>query len=406
MISLFCLSFAALGAPVLAREGMHQDYTLEKVVIFSRHNLRSPMSTDNEKRNALTPHHWQKGEGNPGDLSKRGGILETMMGQSMKDYFKEEHFDIFREPVRFYSDSDERTIATARFFATGLAPTKDISIIHRKEGEKDPAYGTALPADMSASAVSELQSREETWTKDFLHTHEKELRRDFKEMERVLDISRSPAAISGEFKGFDPYDCRVHMEAGKKPKMTGSIKTAHSLSDSLLIRYYETENDKEAAFGHNLSFSDWAKIGDLKDDFGLILYGMPGAARLMASPLLQLIHREIMDPASPFTYICGHDSNVSVILASLGTKPYSLPGSLEKRVPFGVKILIEKWKGEDAKDYGTVTLLYYTAEQMRHLHVPGMHNRLTFFPLHFEGIGENEDGMMKWEEVEKMFRRA
>lgn len=186
---------------------------------------------------------------------------------------------------------------------------------------------------MSASAVSELQSKEETWTKDFLHTHEKELRRDFKEMERVLDISRSPAAISGEFKGFDPYDCRVHMEAGKKPKMTGSIKTAHSLSDSLLIRYYETENDKEAAFGHNLSFSDWAKIGDLKDDFGLILYGMPGAARLMASPLLQLIHREIMDPASPFTYICGHDSNVSVILASLGTKPYSLPGSLEKESP-------------------------------------------------------------------------
>lgn len=71
---------------------------------------------------------------------------------------------------------------------------------------------------------------------------------------------------------------------------------------------------------------------------------MPGAARLMASPLLQLIHREIMDPASSFTYICGHDSNVSVILASLGTKPYSLPGSLEKRVPFGVKILIENGK--------------------------------------------------------------
>lgn len=72
MISFFCLSFAAPGAPVLAREGMHQDYTLEKVVIFSRHNLRSPISTDNEKRNALTPHHWQKGEGNPGGPLQAG----------------------------------------------------------------------------------------------------------------------------------------------------------------------------------------------------------------------------------------------------------------------------------------------------------------------------------------------
>lgn len=107
---------------------------------------------------------------------------------------------------------------------------------------------------MSASAVSELQNREETWTKDFLHTHEKELRRDFKEMERVLDISRSPAAISGEFKGFAPYDCRVHMEAGKKPKMTGSIKTAHSLSDSLLIRYYETEMIKKRPSGTTCPF--------------------------------------------------------------------------------------------------------------------------------------------------------
>lgn len=115
---------------------MHQDYTLEKVVIFSRHNLRSPMSTDNEKRNALTPHHWQKGEGNPGDLSKRGGILETMMGQSMKDYFKEEHFDIFREPVRFYSDSDERTIATARFLPQVLLPQRIFPSSTGKKGRR------------------------------------------------------------------------------------------------------------------------------------------------------------------------------------------------------------------------------------------------------------------------------
>lgn len=54
------------------------------------------------------------------------------------------------------------------------------------------------------------------------------------------------------------------MKSGEKPKMKGSLKTAHSLADSLLIRYYETEDDREAAFGHTTTFEDWKKSAALK----------------------------------------------------------------------------------------------------------------------------------------------
>lgn len=63
-----CLMISLFASPSLppARRYWPERATVtaipEKVVIFSRHNLRSPMSTDNEKRNALTPHHWQKGK--------------------------------------------------------------------------------------------------------------------------------------------------------------------------------------------------------------------------------------------------------------------------------------------------------------------------------------------------------
>ena len=50
MISALALSLALVpDFPAEARVGLHQNYELQKVVIFSRHNLRSPMAPDSEK---------------------------------------------------------------------------------------------------------------------------------------------------------------------------------------------------------------------------------------------------------------------------------------------------------------------------------------------------------------------
>lgn len=48
-----------------------------------------------------------------------------------------------------------------------------------------------------------------------------------------------------------------------------------------------------------------------------------------------------MKNSRKFSFICGHDSNMTAILSALGTYPYELPKSLEGRVPFGVKLVIE-----------------------------------------------------------------
>lgn len=93
MISAFALSLALVpDFPAEARVGLHQNYELQKVVIFSRHNLRSPMATDSEKRKNLTPHQWQDSQIPPGYLSNRGGLVETMMGESVKDELTRENF--------------------------------------------------------------------------------------------------------------------------------------------------------------------------------------------------------------------------------------------------------------------------------------------------------------------------
>lgn len=144
------------------------------------------------------------------------------------------------------------------------------------------------------------------------------------------------------------------------------------------------------------------KIGNLKDLYGQVLYSSPSLAKAIGTPLLHLISRE-MGNQRKLTYICGHDSNISILMAALDVCPYELPESLEKKVPFGMKMVIEKWKS-GTKEYGTVTLVYPSTDEIRHLPLLGLSHPPMIYPLHFQGISENEDGMMDWGKLEERFK--
>ena len=56
-------------------------YTLERIVILSRHNIRSPLSDSGSLLGDITPHAWFEWTSKPSELSLRGALLETLMGQ-------------------------------------------------------------------------------------------------------------------------------------------------------------------------------------------------------------------------------------------------------------------------------------------------------------------------------------
>lgn len=59
--------------------------------------------------------------------------------------------------VYFYADSDQRTIATAHYFAAGVAPEANITVHHKPEGTKDAAFSTSLPASLGGDTLSAIQ---------------------------------------------------------------------------------------------------------------------------------------------------------------------------------------------------------------------------------------------------------
>ena len=137
-------SVEAVGT--LSRDG----YQLEQVVILSRHNIRSPLSGSGSVLGTITPHEWYAWSSNPSELSLRGGVLETEMGQYFRKWLEAE--GLFPEnyhptdgAVRVYANAKQRTIATAQYFVSGLLPTANMEIeTHVEYDTMDPVFTPQL----------------------------------------------------------------------------------------------------------------------------------------------------------------------------------------------------------------------------------------------------------------------
>ena len=96
------------------------DYTLKEVVVLSRHNIRSPLSGNGSILDLATKHEWFHWSSAASELSLRGGILETEMGEYFRKWvvseeLMSENYQPEKNEVRFYANAKQRTIATANY---------------------------------------------------------------------------------------------------------------------------------------------------------------------------------------------------------------------------------------------------------------------------------------------------
>ena len=79
---------AAAADEIPQAPDVSDDYTLKKVVVLSRHNIRAPLSGEGSFLSTATPHTWFQWTADTSQLSLRGGILETMMGQYFRKWLE------------------------------------------------------------------------------------------------------------------------------------------------------------------------------------------------------------------------------------------------------------------------------------------------------------------------------
>ncbi|SFT42382.1 glucose-1-phosphatase [Selenomonas sp. GACV-9] len=403
IVIILCLLFLL---PVTSQAAEKAEYPLKQVLILSRHNIRAPLAGRDSTLAKLTPHTWFDWQCAPGELSPRGAELELLMGQYFRQWLEQEsllthNVSPAAEEVRFYTNSFQRTIATARYFACGLLPLSDVTIeYHQEVNAADPVF---LPATPDNELYRQQVQREfdQSGIKNDLQQRGE---RACKLLIEALDFDKSAYA-----RKHGPIDYTG--KAITLPKNGGlGLKTPWGAlipaSDALTLQYYEEENDLAAAFGHQLTSKDWEDIAALKELGINSLFYEPTAAKALAAPLLATISQELDNGQRKITFLGGHDVNLAEVLPALGVEDYTLAGSIEAKTPIGAKLVIEKRQGKDGEEYAGLSLVYATAQQLRHRTPLTLQAPPARVPLRLKGLTANADGLYHFPDLQQRIQSA
>ena len=386
--------------PAALAEDAGDALTLERVVVLSRHNIRSPLSGGGSLLDEITPHEWFEWTSNPSELSLRGAMLETTMGQYFR--LRLEDAGLFPEnyrpdegAVRFYANALQRTQATARYFSAGLLPVAVVPIeMHAEYNTVDPTFVPLLTFMTDAYAEDIRAQIAQLGGVAGMDGIRAGLMDALELLVDVADVEDSETYREGKYGDLLADDSEITLEVGKEPGMTGAIKTANALVDALTLQYYEVSDAKQAAFGHDLTLADWQLLHSIGDKYSQMLFEQPLVSVNVAHPLLQEIRGELSAEGRQFCFLCGHDSSIASVLAALGVEEYLLPDAVEQRTPIGVKLVFSRWLDADGAAFYRVSLVYQSVDQLRAITPLDLENPPMIFPLRFEGVTAGDDGMI------------
>ena len=197
MATAAMMATASMQAQTKRSDEFRAKYELKEVVVMSRHNIRSPLTLGGAAYMRVTPHEWFHWTSPSSQLSLRGGVLETEMGQFFRQWVVGEgllpnNCRPEGEEVLFYANSRQRTYATAKYFAAGFLPFANVEITHKlAEDKMDPVFTakfTKMNDAYRKQVLSEMQAMHggpQAWMASVQPT--------LTLMEQVLDMAHSPA---------------------------------------------------------------------------------------------------------------------------------------------------------------------------------------------------------------------
>ncbi|MBR1553496.1 MAG: histidine-type phosphatase [Schwartzia sp.] len=402
IILWLCAFFVAFFTFAMESVQASGTYRLAKVLVLSRHNLRTPTSNGSKVLASLTPHAWTEWTGAPGELSMKGGQLETIMGQYFRQWLEGEGLIAANTvPVagemRFYANSFQRTVATAHYFSAGMLPMANVEVErHFALNEPDPVF--LPPASASFSDEFRARAMREVEAMGGVHEFSKRMETNTRLIADVLDFKDSQYARENGLTTFPAQDMKFDFDT---LRLTASLILAGRASDALSLQYYEAEEKDtvKAAFGHELTFAQWRDISKVKDMGISAYYCLPTMAKPIAAPLLSVMRDELLEDGRSFTFLCGHDTNFATVFPSLGIEEYTLPDTIEEKAPIGAKFVVEKRLGEDGQAYVSLKLIYQSAKQMQNREPLSPANPPVIVPLKLQGLQANEDGLYRFDEV-------
>ncbi|MCG8707085.1 bifunctional glucose-1-phosphatase/inositol phosphatase [Brenneria sp. 4F2] len=404
--ALFCLPLLLPFSTEALADG--NDFSLEQVVVVSRHGLRAPLASPNSALGKMTPDIWPQWDTPSSYLTTRGGVLEAFFGHYFSEWLVDNHLLAAdacptEKEVRFYANSLQRTIATAQYFAVGAFPGCIVPVEHKEKlGTMDATFNPVIRDGSAEFKQRAVDSINQTAGEKGLDGLNDRLKPAYQQMEQVIRYGESANCQVDKQCDFSAQPTTVKIAVGQEPGVSGPLRSGTSISDAFILQYYEGAPIESVGWGRIKDNQQFESLVSIKEYYNRVLFSAPVVAKAVSLNLVKELTRSFDTRAPKFTFLVGHDSNIASLLSALGVKPYSLPNQFET-TPIGGKVVFERWKDKNSgASLLKLEYVYQSTDQIRSLAPLNRANSPQRVTLELQGCPANADGFCPFGDFEKV----
>lgn len=375
-------------------------YQLDKVVILSRHGIRTPLQNTLEFLDQATSFTWPKWDHPYGYLTTRGGALETYFGHYLSQWLEQQNISFSPEnPQLFvYANSLQRTVATAQFLIMGAYAGHDITINHKYPIEKmDPIFDPALEdnsPEFKQAVLNDIELEDKT------HDIFKNLAPAYQILSDILDYKNSQLYATHQCALAD-IPQSLYFEKHQEPALLGALAVGICAVDSFLLQYYSAFPKDQIAWGRIDSLEQWQQITQIRNQYINLICHTKTIADRAANKLIKMINSLVANDQYQVSLLVGHDSTIASLLGALDFESYSLPNQFET-TPIGGKVIFQRFcHRQTGQYYFKAEYVYQTFEQLHTGQALDINNPPAHFELKLKNANLNADGYYPWAEFEK-----
>lgn len=376
-------------------------YRLEKVVILSRHGVRSPTKMTPLMRD-VTPNAWPEWPVKLGYITPRGERLVSLMGGFYRARFQQQGLlekGLCPTPgsVYVWADVDERTRKTGEAFLAGFAPGCGLTVHHQQDVKQvDPLFHP-LKAGVCKMDSARIQKAVEQQAGAPVDKLNQQYLPSLALMSRVLDFPKS--AWCQKQTGDETCDFARAMpsrlsikDGGSKIALEGAVGLSSTLAEIFLLEH--AQGMPQAAWGNIQTDAEWTTLLKLHNAQFNLMSRTPYIARHNGTPLLQSVasaleptatvgHFSGMDANNKVLFIAGHDTNIANISGMLGVS-WTLPEQPDNTPPGGA-LVFERLADKTGQRYVSLKMMYQTLAQLRNETPLSLKERAGILPLKIPG---------------------
>lgn len=347
-------------------------YTLEKVVMLSRHGVRP--QTDTASLNEATGKKWPEWNVPDGFLTGHGYAGMLTQGAYQLADWQSQGLPVAKDTscpapgnVWLWAAPDQRTKATGMALLDGMFPGCGV-VTHVSAQKFDPLFDTI---EMGIAKPDEQrvyqEVKERTGTSEQAHEQYKTA---------VADLRAAVCAEDGDSCKFLDKAWDVKINEKGKAKLSGPVSKGSSIGETIRLQYSENLPLSEVAFGHAKNAQEVSNLMALHAaKYDLVSntpeYARHGGSLLMRQMIGALSDNKIGSKSSelksPLVILVGHDSNISQIQTMLGFN-WQLPVYPRNDIPPGGSLIMARYvDNQTGEKLVRLTFSARTLDQWRQL---------------------------------------